>query len=185
MPLWKWLLLGLIVVPLFVWGCDRVQMIHWVGSTDLEVEFSIAHGAAGTPVPRARVEIHQDGGGFYEDQDEREFVLIADEEGFARRECRRSMCFGTRSGLGFTDTFAVHLPKWRYRVVADGFETIEWVYLDGPVRPAGPGKAKLGVPVTLNRKPAEPGAALRRTVIPTALRDNPAPTPSCTARGSA
>jgi hypothetical protein len=124
---WKRLLIGVIAVPLLVWGCDRVQMIHWVGGTDLEVEFSIADGAAGVPVPGARVEIHQDGGGFYEDQEERELLLVADEDGLARRECRRSMCFGTRSGLGFTDTFAVHLPNWRYRAAADGFETTEWV----------------------------------------------------------
>jgi hypothetical protein len=33
---------------------------YWVGSTDLEVEFSIADGAD-VPVPGARVEIHQHG----------------------------------------------------------------------------------------------------------------------------
>src|SRR5262249_45932104 len=124
---WKALLIGVLAVPFLVWGCDRVQMIHWVGSTGLEGEFSIADGAAGVPVPGARVEIHQEGGGFYEDREKRELLLIADEDGLARRECRRSTCFGTRSSLGVTDTFAVHLPNWLYRVAAAGFETTDWV----------------------------------------------------------
>jgi hypothetical protein len=145
---WKWLVIGLIAVPLFVWGCDRVQMVHWVGSTNLEVEFDTTDAATGSPIPGARVEIQQAKGGFYEDQDEKEFVLVSGGDGLARKECRESMCFGTRSGLGFTHTFVVHLPYWRFRVVADGYEPGAWTEMDVPqyirqTRRAGPGKAQL------------------------------------------
>lgn len=93
---WKWLLaVGL--VPLVVWGCDRMQIAYWVGRTDLEVEFVITDVGTGQPIPGARVEVHSEGG-FYEEQNEQEFVLIADADGVARKECRRSMCFGAQSG---------------------------------------------------------------------------------------
>jgi hypothetical protein len=161
MPLWKLLLIALIVVPPLVWGCDRVQMIHWVGRTDLQGEFAITNSATGAPISGARVEIQQSEGGFYEDQDEKEFVLVSGGDGLAGKECRHSMCFGTRSGLGFTDTFGVHLPDWRFRVVAPGYESGKWTELVVPqysrqARWAGPGKAKLVVPVSLH---AERGAA--------------------------
>jgi hypothetical protein len=58
---------------------------------------------------------------------------------------------------GFTDTFVVHLPYWRFRVVADGYEPGEWTELDVPqyirqARRAGPRKAKLVVPVSLHKR---------------------------------
>lgn len=153
---WKLLLITLIVVPLLVWGCDSVQKIYWVGSTDLEVEFAITDWATGTPVPGGQVEVQSEGG-FYEERDKQEFVLVAGADGLACKECRRIMCFGTRSGLGFTDTFVVHLPWWRFRAVADGYEPGEWIDLDvqeyiRQARRAGPGKAKLVVPVTMHKR---------------------------------
>jgi hypothetical protein len=143
---WKWLLIG---------------VIHWVGHTDLEVEFAITDAATGAPIPSARVEIQQAKGGFYEDRDEKEFVLVAGADEVAHKECRDSMCFGTQSGLRFTDTFVVHLPYWWYRVVAEGYNSPERADLDvlelrRQVRRAGPGKAKLVVPVSLHPKQAEP-----------------------------
>ena len=161
---WKRLLVVVIAVPLLVWGYDRVQMIHWVGSTDLEVHFAVTDSATGAPIPGARVEIQQAKGGFYEDRDEKDFVLFSGGDGLASRECRESMCFGTGSGLGFTDTFAVHLPYWRFRVIADGYKSGEWTELDVPryirkARRAGPRKAKLVVPVALPKRHAELGAA--------------------------
>ncbi|HWG46629.1 MAG TPA: hypothetical protein VN688_27960 [Gemmataceae bacterium] len=161
---WKWLLAAAVVLPLLVWGFDRVQMIYWVGSTDLVVEFAIMDDTTGTSIPRARVEIQQSEGGFYEDREEREFVLVAGGDGLAFRECRQSMCFGTRSGLGFTDTFAVHLPYWRFRVLAGEHEPSEWIDLDAPqyirqTRRAGTGEARLTVPVCLHKKHAEAATA--------------------------
>lgn len=160
----KRLLIGVVAVALFVVGYDRVQRIYWVGSTDLEVEFAINDGATGSPIHGGRVEIQQEKGGFYEDQDEKEIVLVSGDDGRASRECRQSMCFGTQSGLAFTDTFSVHLPYWRFRVVAAGYEPGNWTDLDDlpyirQVRRAGPGKSKLVVPVTLRQRHAEPDAA--------------------------
>lgn len=155
---WKWLLLIACAVPLLVWCCDRFQTIQWVGHTNLEIDFAVTDATTGSPIRGARVEVQSEGG-FYEENFKQDFVLTTDVGGNARRECRQSMCFGTESGLRFTDTFAVHLPYWRYRVVADGYEPIEWADLDvlelrRQVRRDGPGKAKLVVPVSLHRRAA-------------------------------
>ena len=100
------------------------------------------------PVPGARVEVQSEGG-LYEERDKQEFVLVAGADGLARRECLHSMCFGTRSGLGFTNTFVVHLPWWRYRVVSEHYGPTEWSDLDVPdqrrqVRRAGPRQCQAG-----------------------------------------
>jgi hypothetical protein len=157
------LLIIAITLPFLVWGFDRVLMVAWVGNTDLEVEFVVADAAAGSPIPGARVEVQSDGG-FYEERDKQEFTLNAGADGIARKECRHSMCFGIHSGLGFTNTFFVHLPWWRFRVVAGGYESSEWADLDVPeyvrqARRVGPGRAKLVVSVALHKSQAEAGAA--------------------------
>jgi hypothetical protein len=159
------LLISAVALPLLVWGFDRVQTIYWVGSTDLEVEFAITDAATGRSVPGAWVEVQSEGG-FYEERDKQEFALVSGADGVARKECRDSMCFGTRSGLRFTDTFVVHLPWWRYRVVAEAYHPTAWANLDvlelrRQVRRAGPGKASLVVPVSLHKRPVEPGAAVK------------------------
>jgi hypothetical protein len=160
---WKWLLLAVFALPLLVWGYDRLMIIYWVGGTDLEVEFAVAATSSGDPVPGVRVEVQSEGG-FYEEGDKQEFTLVAEADGVARKQCRNSMCFGTRSGLGFTDTYVVHLPWWRFRVTAAGYEPSDWVYLDVPeyvrqVQRAGPRRAKLVVPVSLRKSGPQPGAA--------------------------
>jgi hypothetical protein len=152
---WKWLLVVGILVPLLVWGYDRLQMIDWVGRTDLDVEFVVTEAGSSAPVPGARVEVHSDGG-FYEEKDPQEFVLITDADGVARKECRGNMCGGRSSGLGFTDTYAVSRPSWRFRVTAPGYEPCEWAALgEGPYRQqakeTGPGHARLEVAVSLQR----------------------------------
>src|SRR5436190_1799331 len=60
----------------------------------------------------ARVEVQSEGG-FYDERERREFVLIADDDGVARKDCRNSMCFGTQSRLRLTDTYVVHLPWFK------------------------------------------------------------------------
>jgi hypothetical protein len=154
------MLVAVVAVPLLVWGYDLIQSIQWVGGTDLEVEFVLRETGSGNPIPSARVEVQSEGG-FYEERGKQAFVLSADTGGVARKECRNSMCFGTRSGLGFTDTFAVHLPWWRFRVSAPGFESSAWMDLDvfefrRRAHRTGPGKAKLSVAVSLHRRLAEP-----------------------------
>jgi hypothetical protein len=134
------------------------QKIHWVGSTDLAVEFVVTDAATGEPIPGAAVEIHSEGG-FYEERERRDFRVVASDDGRAAYLCRNSMCFGT-SGL-FTDTYAVHVPWWRFRVSAPGYETTTPTTtptnLDESQRNAkedGPRRAKLVVPVSLRKNPA-------------------------------
>ena len=153
---WKRLLFALVVLPLFVWGSDHIQKTRWVGSTDLEVEFVVTDADTGGPVPSTRVEVQSEGG-FYEERDKQEFALVAGADGVVRKECRESMCFGTQSGLRFTDTFVVHLPFWRFRGVAEGYEMVEWTELGVPdyvrqIRKAGPGKTKLVVRLSLHKR---------------------------------
>lgn len=85
--------------------------------------------------------------------------LVADEGGIARKECRQCRCSGELSGLRFTDIFVVHLPWWRFRVTAEGYQPSEWFDLDVPeyirhVQRAGPGKATLVIRVALERIPS-------------------------------
>lgn len=160
---WKRLLIAAgAVLPLVV-VYDRFLMIRWVGSTDLEVELVVTEAGTGSPIPGARVEVQSEGG-FYEERERQEFALLADDAGVARKVCRESMCFGSTSGLGFTDTYAVHLPFRRVRVVAPGYEPGEWMDLDvlddrRAVQRVGPRRAKLVVPVSLSR--VEAGAPPR------------------------
>lgn len=156
---WQWLLMVITALPVLAWGWDRVQMIDWVGRTDLEVVFMLTEVGSRTPIPGARVEVQSEGG-FYEERDPQEFILAADADGVAHKECRHRMCFGTRSGLGFTDTFGVHLPWWRFRASAPGFEPSAWADLDvgeyqRRAHRTGPGKAQVVVPVVLHRRPPQ------------------------------
>jgi hypothetical protein len=150
---WRWLLLIVGGILFLVWGCDRLLTIYWVGSTELEIEFSITEASTETPVSAARVEV-QSGGGFYEERETQEFVLVANSVGEARKVCRNCMCFGAQSGLRFTETFAVRLPWWRFRVIAKDYEPSAWTDLDAMefrrlVQRLGPDKAKLIVRMSL------------------------------------
>jgi hypothetical protein len=144
----KWLVIAVCAVSLLGLAYDRLWAIHWVGSTDLEVEFVVTEARSSAAIPGARVEIQSDGG-FYEERDKQEFALVTDLDGVARKVCVDSMCSGSRSGLGFTDTFAVHLPFWRFRVVADGYKPTVLGSLDVPefqrqARRTSPHTANLG-----------------------------------------
>jgi hypothetical protein len=152
---WKWLSFIACAVPLAALAYDRSEVMSWVGHTDLEVEFAVAEAGSGTPVPGVRVEVKSDGG-FYEEREKQEFVLVAAADGVARKVCRGSMCFGRQSRLGLTDTYAVHRPFWRFRVTAPGYEPTDWAGLDDPefkrpVQEVGPRRARLIVPVSLRR----------------------------------
>lgn len=151
------LVLAPIILPLLVWGYDRALTIHWVGSTDLEVEFVVTDAAIGGPLSNARVEI-QSQDCFDAGSDEQTFELAAGADGVARKEYRQRRCFGTQSGLRFTDTFVVRLPLWQYRVVAGGYTSTEWTDFDVSelrqlVQRAGPGKSRLVVRVALHNRP--------------------------------
>jgi hypothetical protein len=148
-----WGVLAIALIPLLVWGFDRLPIMHWLGHTDLTVEFMIASQDTGQPIPGARIDIRQ-----YDPEDKEDFVLHADLNGMAGCECPNSTCFGTRSALGFTDSFTVRLPYWCFRVSASGFESSNWIdfhveELHRRVQRVGPGKTKLVVPVSLPTKP--------------------------------
>lgn len=109
-----------IAAALLIIAYDRIAMVWWVGSTDLQVDFEVVEEGTGEPIEGATIRIEQSEGGFCEDRSAAEFELVTDAAGRASRSCRRCMCFGTESGLRFTDTFSSHLPKWRVAISAPG-----------------------------------------------------------------
>jgi hypothetical protein len=152
-----------------VWLWDRLLTIQWVGWTDLEIELLVADTTTGQPVEAATIEVHSEGG-FYEEREPQRFTLVTDREGVAKRVCRRSMCCGTQSGLKFTDTYVVHLPRWRFRVSAPDCQASKWIDLDVPeyirqVQRVGPGAAKLVVRVPLQKATAQASAASGRGLL--------------------
>ncbi|VTR94760.1 Uncharacterized protein OS=Planctomyces limnophilus (strain ATCC 43296 / DSM 3776 / IFAM 1008 / 290) GN=Plim_3710 PE=4 SV=1 [Gemmata massiliana] len=153
----KRLLLVAVALPLLVRAVDRFSVLLWCGSTNLEVEFVITDGATGAPVPRACVAIHQEKGGFYEDKDEKEFLLVAGDDGRISKECPGSFCSGAKSTLGLSDTFKVYPPGWVVQVGADGYESSDNIIVNLPEnydksRRSGDRKAKLIIPVALHKK---------------------------------
>jgi hypothetical protein len=160
---WKWLLPAACAAALLVasaWVCDRSAKIAWVGNADLDIEFVVTEAGSGSPIAGARVEAQSEGGfyeergNFYEERGKQEFVVVSDAGGVAHGEYRRVMSFGTRSRLGFTDTYDVHLPSLRFRVAAPGYQPSGWIELweyRRQVKRAGPGRARLTVPVPLTK----------------------------------
>ncbi len=151
------LLLILLLVGLALWFLNNIQRLHWVGYTDLTVEFVVTDAETGQPIEGADLSIHSEGG-FYEDRTTHDFVLKTDKEGIARHVCRNSMCFGTSSRWFSPDTFVVHLPWWFIGTTAPGFQKAEPFFLDETqyiraVRRAGPGQARLTVPISLHKSP--------------------------------
>ncbi len=145
-----------VVLPLGVWVYDKWGTIQWVGSTDLEIVFAVTDAESGEPVPDARIEIERFGG-FGADGDPREFVLSSDSNGYARKLCRNTMCFGTQSQLRFTNTHVVHLPFGHYRAIAPGYEPTEWTPLDDyenvrMVKRHAPRRTRLTLPIAIRRE---------------------------------
>jgi hypothetical protein len=85
----EWVVAGLILVILALLALSSVQRVHWVGSTDLTVEFAVKNATTGESVPRAVIEIHSEGG-FYDEREPRDFRLVADPDGRAAYLCRNS-----------------------------------------------------------------------------------------------
>jgi hypothetical protein len=133
--------------------------MRWDGSLDLEAEFAVVDADTGAPVEGAAISVVSHGGLYAkedEDRDAEPFVLRTDGAGSARRECHRNACSGTRSGLGVTSTHAVHLPDWRYRVTAAGYEPTAEEHIDvlnnrKAVRQTGHRQAEVQVRVPLRK----------------------------------
>jgi len=63
-----WFLIFLATALLFgaiTWGCDRSEMIHWLGVTDLDIDFLVTAANSGNPIPKARIHIRSEGA-FYD-----------------------------------------------------------------------------------------------------------------------
>jgi hypothetical protein len=149
----QWVVGGLIVLLILMIYFVVSIKIHWVGSTDLTVEFITIDADTGQQIAGAKIKIHSDGG-FYKEREPRDFELTTGGDGTAQYQCLNSMCFGTSSML--TNTFAVHLPWWNYIVSAPGYQLSERIYLDTSesarqVKRIGLGVSKLVVPITLHR----------------------------------
>jgi hypothetical protein len=130
LTLGQWVVLDLIAVILLllIWAAF-FQTVCWVGGTDLEVEFAVVDASTGGPVAGATIDVHSEGG-FYEEREPQDFVLVTGPDGCVGRLCRRCTCFGT-SGWNI-DTYCVHLPWWQYRVSAPGYRPTERAELDVP-----------------------------------------------------
>jgi hypothetical protein len=140
---------------LLVVGYDRMQMMYWVGRTDLEVAIAVTDAESGRALVEARIDAVSEGG-LYDKPHPEQFQLVTGADGTARQLCSNSMCFGTESGLRFTNSFVVHLPWWYVRVSAPGYESSDLIQIDTPenarrVQRVGPNKTQLVVPIELRR----------------------------------
>ena len=72
----------------------------------------------------------------------------------AQKQCRNNRCIGTQSGLRFTDTRSVYVPGWHLRVLADGYESTDWIDVNerycGKTIYEGLSQDRLTIRVTLN-----------------------------------
>jgi hypothetical protein len=156
----RWLVVGLILTVVVLLFLPPHKRVRWVGSTELEIEFTVADATTNVPIAGATIQVHS-AGGFYAERDPQDFALITDKAGHAKRLCKDCMCYGT-SGWNIY-TFFVHLPWWFYRVSARGYAGSELTALDigENVRRVQRGKpaARLVVPIRLEKLPANPGHA--------------------------
>ncbi|HEV3436416.1 MAG TPA: hypothetical protein VG122_03590 [Gemmata sp.] len=149
----QWVVGGLIVLLILMILFLGLIEVHWVGGTDLTVEFVTIDADTGQPIAGSTIKINSEGG-FYKESEPRDFELTTGGDGTAQYQCLNSMCFGT-SGM-FTNTFVVHLPWWNYTVSAPGYQLSERIYLDTSetarqVKRTGPGVSKVVVPIPLHQ----------------------------------
>jgi hypothetical protein len=116
------LLLGLVIIQ------GSTLTIHWVGFTDLEIEFFVMDAVTGQPIKGATIQV------LTEDclcaAEDKQFSLTTDHNGSLRHLTMDCMCFGTSGPT--IDTYVVHLPSWTYQVKAAGYVSTEWTSLDVP-----------------------------------------------------
>jgi hypothetical protein len=146
-----------IVVPvLLLWGFDRSQMMHWVGVTNLRIEFVVMNADSGQPIPDARIKVKSHGG-FYDGGHEGEgpFELVTDAAGTVSRQLTNNRCIGSVSALKFTDTHHVYMPHWGVQVFAPGYRPSAWVNLaeeyHGQVERQGPENNRLVVRIPMQK----------------------------------
>ncbi|HYV36481.1 MAG TPA: hypothetical protein VE988_12290, partial [Gemmataceae bacterium] len=132
-------------------------MTMWAGAYDLEVEFAITDANTGLPIEGVAIEVavEKDAPFYNHEGEPDQFKLTTNHLGLAQRICKRMMCFGTRSQLGFTDTFDSHLPlDWKCTISAPGYNNIDLHWLGESfekLRRTEPGKSRVEVPISLHR----------------------------------
>ena len=149
------------VLIIFQLLIQAVQRVHWVGFKDIEIEFVVSNIDNRQLIEDAIIHIRAEEGGFCAEREKHDFTLRTDENGSAIRISKQCMCFGT-SGWNI-DTFAMHLPRWYYRVSARGYHGSELTEVETHensrnVRRAEPA-AKLTIAVALKKERAAPVAA--------------------------
>lgn len=152
---WTALLALAIALPLLIFGYDYMQTIEWVSHTDLEIEFIATSDSTGKPISQAKIEFTSDYG-LNPGPSEKYPFIITDDHGFAHQVFDDTLCFGTTSGLKFTDTFVVQMPALKYQVSAEGFKSTEPISLEvletrKQTAWVSPGKSKLVVKFSLKR----------------------------------
>ena len=117
----------ILLVPLLVWSIDQSCMILWVGGTNVDLVFVVVERGSGKPVSDAGIEVeHRQG----------ITILTTGSHGVSNYLRREVTCCGAKSRLGFTDTHAVSIPHWRFRVRANGYKLQKWMLLNGTWPPA-------------------------------------------------
>lgn len=118
--LWWLVLITSIAVIIGLGTITNLGSVKWVGRKDLEVQFIVLDSESNEPLSNAKIHILQERSGPCEDQTQRRFEFVTDGNGSVKHMCKDCMCFGSRST--FEDTFASHVPAWRFHATADGYE---------------------------------------------------------------
>jgi hypothetical protein len=148
----------------------NLQPTHWVGSTDLTIEFVVTDVQTGAPIRGATVSLFSGAGSREEVPSARregfghqvsavalgpaQIELATNELGTVRHVCRETICFGTRGPV--TDSCALHLPDWNIAVSAAGYTNSAPVSLEvlpgrRAIERTGPGQMRFVVPVELTK----------------------------------
>jgi hypothetical protein len=144
------------LLALVVLAYDRVLMIHWLGSTDLEIRFVVTDIATGEPIPDAKIEIKSEGGR-YKDAKAENFTLTTNANGEASKNCYENWSSGTTSGLRFTNRYGLYTPDWQYHGAAPKYKPSVWAGIevfDKRNRPQrmGPRQHLLIIPIALQKE---------------------------------
>lgn len=90
----KWLILAGILVGIALLLVPATQRIHWVGFTDLEIEFLVTDAVTENPIPGAPIKVQSEGG-LCAEREKQRFSLVTDSDRSVRRLSPGCMCFGT------------------------------------------------------------------------------------------
>lgn len=148
------IVLGVLALAVVLY--DRLQVIRWVGSTELIVEIHVIDVETGQPVDGAVLDIYAEDKRLVDGR-ENPVRFIAAQDGIVRHVIPSMTTGGTQSGQRFTDTYSVRPLDWMIlSVTASGYQSPEPFSLtDPPYRrktvPVGPGKDQFVVPIAVRK----------------------------------